>query len=111
MTIEEKMEMYREKNRFIEGLSAVFETHPRGSSVEKITYEVYEKDIDEVRTDFREWIVVHFVGGGISPKYVTGNSNTANFKVLGPMLNGGYYEEVNDYESQMERGYSLVVLK
>ena len=110
MTMEEKMEMYREKNRFIEGLSAVFQTRPKGSSVTKITYEVYTKVIDEEHTSTREWVIVHFIGGGKSPRFVSGNSNTANFRVLGEMLNGGYYDEVRDYESQEERGYTLLTL-
>ena len=82
MTIAEKLEMYREKKQFIDGLCSVFKTRPKGSSVSEITYEVYKKSFGEDRTDFREWIVVHFDGGGSSPRLVTGNSNTANLKVL-----------------------------
>lgn len=112
MTMEEKIEMYREKKQFIENVNEVFQTEPRpaGSSVEGITYAVYTKDHGEGRVEFREWVVVHFFGGGKSPRLVSGNSNIANFKVIGEMLNGGYYDEVRDYETQVERGYERVEL-
>jgi hypothetical protein len=109
MTFEEKMEMYRSKKRFIENLNEVFQMEPKCGSVEGVTYEVYTKDFGEGRVEYREWVVVHFVGGGKSPRLVSGNSNTANFAVIGQMLNGGYYTEVQDYETQVERGYTVVI--
>lgn len=45
----------------------------------------------------REYIVVHFVGGAISVRNVTYNSLPANIVELGKLLNGGYYDEVEDY--------------
>lgn len=112
MTIVEKMEMYREKKQFIENVNEVFQTEPRpaGSSVEGITYSVYKKAFSEDRVEYREWVVVHFCGGGKSPRLVSGNSNIANFRLIGEMLDGGYYNEVRDYDTQIERGYERLDL-
>ena len=110
MTREEKIKMYQDKKKFIENLNEVFQLEPKCGSVEGVTYEVYTKDLGEGRVDFREWAIVHFSGGGRSPILINGNSNTANFKVIGGLLNGGYYSEVRDYESQLERGYSMIQL-
>lgn len=110
MTAEEQHGMYLEKKKFVENLNEVFQMEPRCPSVEGVHYEVYTKDYGEDRIDTREWVIVHFVGGGKSVKLVTGNSNIANFKVIGSMLVGGYYTEVYTYQKQVEDGYTLVVL-
>lgn len=110
MTMEEKHEMYLEKKKFIENLNEVFQMEPRCPSVEGVSYEVYTKDYGEDRVDIREWTIVHFVGGGKSVKLVTGNSNIANFKVIGSMLVGGYYTEVYTYQKQVEDGYTKIDL-
>ena len=109
MTIAEKIEMYREKNRFVEGLSLIFQGKPKGTSIEKITYEVYRKDINN-GTYFYEWLVVHYEGGGYSPRTVNGNSNSSNFRVVGDLLDRGYYEELPYYEKMEEAGYERVGL-
>ena len=110
MTMEEKREMYLEKKKFIENLNEAFQMEPKCPSVEGVCYELYFKDYGEGRIDEREWVIVHFVGGGKSVKLVTGNSNIANFKVLGSMLVGGYYTEVYTYQKQVEDGYTKVDL-
>ena len=110
MTAEEQHEMYLEKKKFVENLNEVFQMEPQCPSVEGVSYEVYTKDYGEDRIDTREWVIVHFVGGGKSVKLVTGNSNIANFKVIGSMLVGGYYTEVYTYQKQVEDGYTKVEL-
>ena len=114
MTMEEKLEMFKEKKQFIENLNEVFQIEPGCPTVEGIRYEVYQKTLDEVLfpgiTDFREWIIVHYVGGGWAPKLVSGNSNIANFRMVGSMLQGGCYEEVQMYKELAEHGYSMVLL-
>lgn len=110
MTITEKIEMYKEKKAFIENISKAFETSPRGSSVESIDYEVYRRDIDEEVTYFAEYLIVTFFGGGKSVRIANGNSNTANFRVLGTLIDGGYYDEVRDYETILDRGFEKVNL-
>lgn len=111
MTIAEKIKMYQEKKTFIEGLSTVFEKRPAGSSVTRIDYEVFHKKVcrDDIEYDhFVEFVIVRFDGGGKSVKVVSGNSNTANFRVIGPMLDGGYYDENPYFDSMEETGYEKV---
>lgn len=109
MSFEERIKMYEGKKQFIENLNEVFQMEPKCGSVEGVTYEVYSKDHGEGRIEYREWVIVHFVGGGKSPRLISGNSNTANFRVIGEMLNGGYYDEVRDYETQLERGLEEIL--
>ena len=47
---------------------------------------------------------------GKSVKVVSGNSNIANFRVVGTMLVGGYYAENYTYQKQIEDGYTKVDL-
>ena len=110
MTLEEKRELYLEKKKFIKNLNELFQMEPRCPSVEGVHYELYAKDYGEGRIDEREWIVVHFTGGGKSVKVVSGNSNIANFRVVGTMLAGGYYAENRTYQTQVDNGYTKVVL-
>ena len=93
MTTAEKIMMYKEKRDFIKNISKAFEARPKGSSVESINYEVYTKyhavpDIHQ----FAEYLVVNFVGGAKSVTRVSSNSNMSNFKVLGTLVDGGYYD-------------------
>ena len=110
MALEGKREMYLEKKKFMENLNEVFQMDPGCPSVEGVNYELYTKDYGEGRIDEREWVIVHFVGGGKSVKIVSGNSNIANFKVVGTMLVGGYYAENYTYQKQEEDGYTKVEL-
>ena len=110
MTVEERYAMYLEKKKFMENLNEVFQMDPGCPSVEGVNYELYTKDYGEGRIDEREWVIVHFVGGGKSVKVVSGNSNIANFRVVGTMLVGGYYAENYTYQKQIEDGYTKVEL-
>lgn len=110
MTMEERYAMYTDKKKFIENLNEVFQMEPRCPSVEGVHYEFYTKDYGEGRIDEHEWLIVHFVGGGKSVKVVSGNSNIANFRVVGTMLVGGYYAENYTYQKQIEDGYTKVEL-
>ena len=110
MTEEEKLMMYQEKKQFVENINEVFQMEPKCPSVEGVHYEVLTKDFGENRVDIREWIVIHYTGGGYSVKLVSGNSNIANFRVIGSMLAGGCYEEVQMYQDQIKSGYTKVDL-
>lgn len=109
MTLEEKLNMYSEKKQFIENLGYAFQVRPGCASVEGVDYEVYQKLFIDV-IDFREWVIVRYVGGGKAMKIVSGNSNAANFVVIGSMLQGGCYEQVQVYQEQAEQGYEKVEL-
>lgn len=108
MTITEKIEMYKGKKAFIKNISKAFEVTPRISSVTSIDYEVYRKEIDKDITYFAEYIIVNFFGGGKSVRLVNGNSCTANFREIGKLLDGGYYEENRQYETLEDNGFTLV---
>jgi hypothetical protein len=109
MTIAEKIEMYKGKKAFVDGLSAVFQNNPRGTTVTEIAYEVYQKEVEN-NTYFREYVIVHFSGGSIAPRTVNGNSNHANLRAIGSLVDGGYYDEVEDYRNLEELGYERVIL-
>jgi hypothetical protein len=110
MTLEEKLNMYREKKQFIENLGYAFQVRPGCASVEGVDYEVYTKQFSDRLSETRELVIVHYVGGGKAMKIVSGNSNAANFVVIGSMLQGGCYEQVRMYEEQVEQGYKKVDL-
>lgn len=110
MTINEKLEMYRGKKAFIDELNKAFETRPAGSSVSSVEYEVYRLDLENDVTYFAEYLVVTFFGGSKAVRVANGNSNTANFRVLGTLVDGGYYDEVGTYENLTGIGYVKVEL-
>jgi hypothetical protein len=49
-------------------------------------------------TWYTEFAVVTFVGGGKSVRVISGNSNNTNFREIGKLIDGGYYDEVEYYE-------------
>lgn len=113
MTFEEKITMCKGKKNFIDGISKTFETITNTCSVTSIEYELYVRKVminEEPRDHFVEYIVVHFQGGGKSAKFVSGNSNTANFRVIGSMIDGGYYDENMEYDSLSDKGFTKVNL-
>ena len=111
MTTAEKIMMYKEKKEFIRNINKAFETRPKGSSVESVGYEVYVKyHPDHDVYQFAEYLVVNFVGGAKSVARVSSNSNISNFKVLGNLIDGGYYDEIVDYNSLSGMGFEIVNL-
>ena len=109
MTLEERLKMYSEKKVFIDALDTVFKMKPTGSLIEKLKYEVYQKEIgNEMR--FKEWLVLYFEGGAMLAAQVTGNSNIANLRAISTYLDGGYYEEVRMYNFLPDLGWELLVL-
>jgi hypothetical protein len=91
-------------------VSGVFQVAPGCPSVEGVSYEVYTKQYSDRLSETREWIIVHYTGGGWAPKIVNGNSNMANFVVIGSLLAGGHYEEVRMYEEQTALGFQRLEL-
>ena len=110
MTRQERIELFSAKKRFVENVNEVFQIEPGVPNVAGVSYEVFMKDFGEDRVDFREWLIVHYVGGGKAPRIASGNSNSANFRVIGTMLNGGCYEDVRTYDQQLANGYTKVEL-
>ena len=110
MTTHEIKKLFEAKKQFVENINEVFQIEPGVPNVAGVNYEVFMKDYGEGRVDYREWLVVHYVGGGKAPRIASGNSNSANFKVIGEMLNGGCYEDVRTYDQQLTNGYTKVEL-
>jgi hypothetical protein len=113
MTVTELLEMYKGKKAFVNDLSRAFEGKPVNSSVERIDYEVYRKEVardENIYWSYIEFVIVRFFGGGKCVDVVSGNSNTANFRAIGKMLDGGHYDKNPYYDSILETGYSLVDL-
>jgi hypothetical protein len=110
MTIEEKLKMYKEKERFVEAISGVFQTTKHNSTIEGISYEVYNKSFGGSLSETREYIVVYYAGGAKAPRTVSGYNCTAIYRIIGDLLNGGYYEEVLEFDSLLEAGYERIGL-
>ena len=106
LTFEERIHMYNGKKLFIEGISKVFENESLRSNVKTIDYVVLTKVIDENTTDYREFVMVTFTSGACAIRTISGNSNNANFREIGKLIDGGYYDEVPYYTSLLENGYT-----
>lgn len=112
MTIAERLEMYQEKRNFVKSVSKTFEKRFKSVAVTSVDYEVYKRQspVDPSVEYFVEYIIVNFIGGAKCVKTVTGNSHTANFRTIGSLVDGGYYDEVEDYKDLSEMGYEPVKL-
>ena len=105
LTMDQRMQMYRGKKCFIDNISKVFEAEQLMSNVERVDYEVYSKlSPDGHDTWYTEFVVVTFVGGGKSVRVISGNSNNANFREIGKLIDGGYYDELEFYKRVQESG-------
>ena len=102
MIREEKLKMYKEKEAFVSDLSKVFETRSESTSVEEITYEVWE---NEEHGWFVEYVVITFVGDGQSHISVNGNSILAIFEEIAEHIMGGYYKEEFIYKDLERDGF------
>lgn len=100
LTIEERMYMYKGKKLFVDHVSKAFEDPTLYSNVTKVEYEVYTKYVPEVDAAYyAEFIVVTFTSDAKSVRTVSGTSNNGIFVEIGKLINGGYYEELDYYES------------
>jgi hypothetical protein len=111
MSIEEKLKMYREKSGFIADIDKLFTHNSKGHSIRGISYEVWHKEHEKFGHEFVEWIIVTYSGGAKSYIKATANSNMANYRAIGEVLDHGNYSEVDTYrERQVELGYKKVNL-
>lgn len=95
------------KCNFVADLSKIL--HFYIPSIERVEYEAWIKVLENGSIDLREYIIMHYKGGGISPRNANINSLSANFREIGNLLDGGYYKEVDDYKSLEENGYTKYV--
>jgi hypothetical protein len=109
MTNTQRIDMYKRKKTFINNISRAFELSE--STVMSVGYEVYRKEISPDDTYFMEYLVITFVGGAKIVRIANGNSDAANFREIGKLIDGGYYDEVDFYETILENGYTKVNLE
>ena len=86
------------KVKFVNDLNKVIPTYKTG--IKKIEYRVFKR---EHRTEefgdqvyYQEYLVVTYDVGAIDVKSCNGDSFTAIFEELAKMIDGGYYDEVQD---------------
>lgn len=108
------MTEFKNKKAFVNNINAAFQLRPRTHSVAKIEYELYSKQITNEHvtnhTYYQEYLVVTFNGGAKSVRSANGNSNTANFREIGKLIDGGYYDEMDLYRTLEVRGFTKVEL-
>ncbi len=109
MTIEEKLKMYREKRQFIYDVSMAFIKNPKGHTIEGVLYEVFFRETDR-GTNFAEWLTVQYNGGAEAHRGISGNSNSANFRTIAGMIDGGCYEYNNWYDELPQEGWKKLDL-
>lgn len=83
-----------EKNILVTSIGRILEAFPRNRIV-GARYEYWTHAVNP--TWHRENIVIEFASGAIEVRNVTGNSVNAVFRSIGSLLDGGYYDEVSDY--------------
>ncbi|MCQ2076742.1 MAG: hypothetical protein MJZ20_06895 [Bacteroidaceae bacterium] len=87
-----KVDLINRVNNAITGVD--FTGHER-SGIVSCKYEVfYEEKYDH----FQEYLVVTYFGGAIAARTCNINSHSAILRELSNMLDGGYYDEVKDYQ-------------
>ena len=104
MTTEERLEMYREKKRFIQDTSLAFTKNPSGHTVDDIVYEVLFNE-DKFGQYFSEWLIVKYQGGAEARRSISCNSNYANFRAIADVIEGGHYGQNPDYERLLDIGW------
>lgn len=110
MTFSEQIEMFKNKQSFIDYISKAFETNLANEAVTKVEYELYTKDFNGEPV-FQEYLVVTFKSGMKSVRSINCNSNMTNLVELGKLVNGDYYDEMSDYCAMADCGFEGVVLE
>jgi len=64
---------------------------------------------DPSRFYLDEYVVVHYRGGAWAARCTRANSNSANFRSIGDLLDGGYYEENREVEDLEKTAYRLIL--
>ena len=105
------------KVKFINDLNKVIPAYKSG--IKKIEYRVFRydffKDEFDGKTYYQEYLVITYDGGALGVRSCNGNSFAAIFEELAKMLDGGYYDEVQDLHncenSEMWKEVSLEELE
>lgn len=89
MTTEQKILMYKDKQKFVEGLSQVIPHHV--PNVDYIQYKVFRH---KTKGWIEEYLVLGFVGGARLARQCNGDSCGCILSEVSKYLYGGYYDEV-----------------
>jgi len=102
--------MYKNKKAFIDNISKALELS--NTTVAKVDYVVLTRYSDFLKVDvYYEYVIVTFIGGARSIRHVGGNSDSANFREIGKLIDGGYYDEVEHYEDLLNKeGFTIIEL-
>ena len=84
--------------------------YPFGSAV-RCEFRVYlDKSKDRPGKYYlEEYLVVTYHGGAWAARRANINSNSSNFKEIGKLLNGGYYDEVDEVERLEKEACRLIL--
>lgn len=96
---DESTKEYCEKHAFVESLGDCL--CKANKSLEGCSYELFAKDAPNGLA-FQEYLVLRFKGGAISCRNANINSNMANLREISNLVDGGYYEEVENYRRTSE---------
>ena len=92
---DEVTQEYYVKYRFIQNIGRnIREVNP---GVEKCEFKLFAR-IYEGKLVYQEYLVITFRGGAISCRNININSNMANLREIARMVDGGYYDEVKEYQ-------------
>lgn len=90
-----------EKNILVTSIGRILAEFPRnrivGARYEYWTHKTHQ-------SWHRENVVLEFRSGAIEVRNVTGNSVNAVYRSIGQLLDGGYYDEVDDYNEMVASG-------
>lgn len=90
------------KENFVNRLSYAVSGRGNISNIANIRYEVYQSKKNPEW--YQEYVVVTFDSGAISPRTVNGDSHSAIYREIGKLVDGGYYDEVKDYNELRTSG-------
>ncbi len=80
------------KINFVKDLSDAITNNLK--SIKNISYEVFK---NQKYNYHQEYLKIDYDGGAFAIRNCNGNSKTAIFEEINKLLNGGYYDEVSDY--------------
>ena len=89
-----------DKYKFVKYLGDVVTAIP-STTVVDVRYEYW---VHNSNPWHQEKVVVEFKGGAIEVRNVSGDSCTAIFQEVGKLISGGYYDEVQCYETMRVSG-------
>ena len=96
MTINDKIQMYKEKVAFVSKISDAMTQDTRPiKNVDKVDYIIFNHIANPW---VEEFVVVTFKGGAISVRTCSGTNCSGILTAVAKLIDGGYYDEVDHFE-------------